>query len=104
MTTEDTPERLRGYDRHARVQALLTRLDELIVEAKARVAAHAARMTTVEKNSFRELYGVSQEVHRTLEEGLRLLMHQRDVLVRELAYIERTKNMALVHPFKIGQG
>ena len=103
MATEDTLERLSGYDRHARVQSLLTRVDELIVEAKARVAAHATQMATVEKNSFRELYAVSQEVHRTLEEGLNLLMHQRDVLVRELAYIERTKDVALGHHFKLSK-
>ena len=102
MATDDTLERPSGDDRHARLQKLLTRVDELIVAAKARVAAHAAQMATIEKNSFRELYAVSQEVHRTLEEGLSLLLHRRDVLVRELAYVER-RTLPWSPHFKLGK-
>src|SRR5215510_11486552 len=95
-------ERLSGYDRDARVQALLSRLDELIVEAKARVAAHAEHMEAFDESLPPSVYALSQEVQHNLENGLRLLMGQRDVLVRELAYIERMKDVAFSHHFKVG--
>ena len=66
----------------AHVLADLARLDEAIRDAEARVAQHAAHMATLKK--FPELHDVSRQLHGNLEEALRLLMHQRDHLEREL--------------------
>ena len=84
----------------AHVLADLARLDELIDEAKVRVFRHAAHSATLEE--IPELYAVSRKLQRNLEEGLRLLMHQRDHLERELAYIER-KERCFGPPFQIWQ-
>jgi hypothetical protein len=63
-------------------------VDELIFEAEVRIAEHAVQMAKLEKSASAELHAISQQVQHNLEEGLRLLMHQRSVLARELAYIE----------------
>ena len=87
MTPEDTD------DAHAHIQSHLERVDELIYGAEARLVEHAAHMAKLEGASA-ELHAVSQQVQRNLEEGLRLLLHQRNVLTRELAYIERRRDPA----------
>ena len=101
MTPEDALKRLSDDGWYAYLQSGLTRVDELIDDAKARVAEHAAHIATIEK-SAPELYAVSTELQRNLEEGLRLLLRQRGLLVRELEYIERRKNVALGLYFRLG--
>ena len=103
MKYEDVLERLIGEDWHAHMQSALTRVDAQIGEGKARVNEHAVHMATLDKIASPELHAISQELQRNLEEGLRLLMHQRGVLVRELAYIERRKDVALGLHFKLGK-
>jgi len=88
MTSEDTD------DAHAHVQSHLMRVEELIYGAEARLAEHAAHMAKLEKSASPELLAVSQQVQRNLEEGLRLLIHQRNILARELAYIEHRRDQA----------
>lgn len=98
MTPEDALQRLSDDDWHAHIQSGLTRVDELIDDAKARVAdtwQHLKRAP--------ELHAVSRELQRNLEEGLRHLMHQRGILLRELTYIERKKNVALGLYFRLGK-
>ena len=88
--------RLSGDDGwHAHVQSHLTRVDELIGEAKVRVAEHAARMDAFDKSLPPPIYAASRDVQHNLEEGLRFLIRQRGVLAREMAYIERRKNVEL---------
>jgi len=104
MTPQDAMRRLSGDDGwHAHVQSHLTRADELIGEAKARVAEHAARMNAFDKSLPPPIYAVSRDVQHNLEEGLRYLIHQRSVLAREIAYIERRKNVALGLYSNLGQ-
>jgi chromosome segregation ATPase len=102
MTPGDALKRLSDDDWYAHLQSDLTRVEELIDDAQARVAEHAAHIATFEK-SAPELHAVSRELQRNLEEGLRLLLHQRGLLVRELASIERRKNVALGLYFRLGK-
>ena len=102
MTPEDALQRLSDDDWHAHIQSGLTRVDELIDDAKVRVAEHAAHMAALEK-SAPELHAVSRGLQRNLEEGLRHLMHQRGILLRELTYIERRKDVALGLYFRLGK-
>jgi hypothetical protein len=87
MTAEDTD------DARAHVQSHLERVDELIYGAEARLVEHAVHMAKLE-TATPELEAVSQQVQRNLEEGLRLLLHQRNILTRELAYIEGRRDQA----------
>jgi len=91
-----------GEDWRAHVQSALTRIDGRIDDAQARIAEHAAHMATHERSASPELYAVSRDMQQNLEEGLRLLIHQRGILLRELAYIERRKNVRLGLHFKLG--
>jgi hypothetical protein len=65
------------------------RLIELIGGAEARIAEHVAHMAMLEKEAPSELNAVSRRAQHNLEEGLRLLLQQRGILLRELASIER---------------
>jgi hypothetical protein len=51
MTPQDALQRLSDDDWHAHAQSGLTQVDELIDDAKARVAEHAAHMATLEKTA-----------------------------------------------------
>src|SRR5262245_6346637 len=95
MNYEDALKPSSGEDWHAHVLADLARLDELIGDAKARITQQAAHMARLEKE-VPELHAVSRGLQRNLGDGLRLLMHRRDNLMRELAYIESRKNVAKV--------
>src|SRR5262245_37822154 len=89
MAREDDLKWVNRGDWHAYVLADLARLDGLIGDAKARITQQAAHMARLEK--IPELHAVSRGLQRNLGEGLRLLMHRRDHLMRELAYIERRR-------------
>jgi len=93
MTSEDTLRRLSDDSYHAHVQSHLKRVDELIGAAEARVAGHAAHMEKLERIASPELFAVSREVQHNLEVGLQLLLHQRGTLLRELAFIERKRDL-----------
>jgi hypothetical protein len=93
MTPKDALKRLGGDERRARPSVGSDARKWLIGDAKVRIAKHAAHMATPEK-SFPDLDAVSLELQRNFEAGLRLLMQQRGLLVRELAYIERRKIVA----------
>src|SRR5262245_14995290 len=93
MTPEDTLKRLSDDSYHAHVQSHLMRVDELIGAAEARVAEHAAHMARLERFASPELFAVSREVQHNLEVGLQLFLHQRGMLMRELAFIERKKDL-----------
>ena len=98
MAPKDARRRFSDDDWHAHVQSHLARVNELIAEAEARVVEHAAHMAALEKSAIPHLHAVSQQLHHNLEEGLRLLLYQRDILARELAYIERREYVALGVP------
>jgi hypothetical protein len=100
MAGKDTRRRFSDDDWHAHVQSHLARVDALIGEAQARIVEHAAHMAKLEKSAIPHLHAVSQQLHHNLEEGLRLLLYQRDILARELAYIERREYVALGAPFQ----
>ena len=85
--------RLSDDDRLAHVQSVVTRVSQLISDAEIRIVKHAAHMATLEK-SAPELGRVSQKLHRNMEQGLRILMHNREALVRELADLERKRDGA----------
>ena len=93
MTPEDSLKRLSDDSHHAHLQSHLKRVDELIGAGEARVAEHAAHMAKLEWIASPELFAVSREVHHNLEVGLQLLLHQRGMLLRELAFIERKKDL-----------
>ena len=65
-------------------------------DAKGRVAQHAAHMATLAKIS--EVHAVSRKPHGNLEDGLRLLMHQRDY---QSGSSRTSRNVALDPPFQI---
>ena len=87
MSLEDAMKLLRDDGWHARLRSGLTRVDELIRGAEGRIAEHAAML----EKSVPGLHAVSRELQHNLEEGLRFLMDQRGLLMRELAYIEFRK-------------
>jgi hypothetical protein len=58
MAPEDALKRLSDDDWYAQLQSGLTRVAELIDDAKLRIAEHAAHMATLE--GAPELYGVSR--------------------------------------------
>lgn len=91
MTPNEARKRIMGDEWRAYVQERLTRTEDLIEKSRARIADHAAAMEWIDRNGSPRLYAMSRNLHRNLEEGLKLLADHRAMLVRELQYIERCK-------------
>jgi hypothetical protein len=85
MAPETALKRLSDDGYNAHLQAHLTPLIALIGDAEVRIAEHAAHMAKLEKDAPPELHAVSRRLQHNLKEGLRLLMQQRGILLRELA-------------------
>jgi hypothetical protein len=76
--------------RRGRLQALRHRSDELIKDRSRRVAAHLKLLTQIGKRDGR-LFANWGALQQNLEAGLALLMRQRAMIVRELAYMDRER-------------
>ena len=89
MTLPST-EKLLGLSRRGRLQALRHRSDELIEDSRRRVVTHLKLRAHVGKRDGR-LFANWSLLHQNLEAGLTLLITQREMIVRELAYIDRER-------------
>jgi len=89
MTLPST-EKLLGLSRRGRLQALRHRCDELIEDSCRRVAAHLKLLTQIGNRDGRQFANWSV-LQQNLEAGLTLLITQREMIVRELAYIDRER-------------
>jgi len=94
--TPPSTEKLLGLSRRGRLQALRHRCDELIEDSCRRVAAHLKLLTQIGNRDGRQFANWSV-LQQNLEAGLTLLITQREMIVRELAYIdrERLRNKAI---------
>src|SRR5262245_4093384 len=89
MTLPSTETSL-GLSRREQLQALRHRSDELIEDSCRRVAAHLKLLAQIRKRDGR-LFANWSVLQQNLEAGLTLLIAQRVMIVRELAYIDRER-------------
>src|SRR5262245_28807412 len=95
MTLPSTEELL-GLSRRGRLRALRQQSDELIEDSRRRIVAHLKLLAQIGKQDGRQFANWSA-LQQNLEAGLTLLITQREMIVRELAYInrERLRNDAI---------
>jgi hypothetical protein len=79
-----------GLSRRGQLQALQHRSEELIEEACRRIAAHLKLLAPIGKRDGR-LFANWSGLRLNLEVGLALLITQREMIVSELAYIDRER-------------
>src|SRR5262249_22771427 len=89
MTLPST-ETLLGLNRRGQLRALRHRSDELIDESCRRIAVHLKLLGQIGKRDGRQFANWSA-LQQNLEAGLELLITQREMIVRELAYIDRKR-------------
>ena len=89
MTLPSTDKFL-GLSRRGQLQALRHRSDELIEDSRRRVVAHLKLLAQIGKRDGR-LFNNWSVLQQNLEAGLTLLITQREMIVRELAYIDRER-------------
>jgi len=94
--TLPSAETLLGLNRRGQLQALRHRSDELIDESCRRIAVHLKLLGQIGKHDGR-LFANWSVLQQNLKAGLTLLITQREMIVRELAYIdrERLRNKAI---------
>lgn len=95
--TRPSLEKLLGLNRRGQLRALRHRSDELIEEARRRIVAHYELLAKIGKHDRRQFVNWSA-LHQNLEAGLTLLTQQREMIIRELAYIDRKRPRNLGAP------
>ena len=90
ITPEQARKRMIGDEWLAQVRERLRRIEDLIEQSSVRIAEHATVMERMDRDSPR-LYAISRDLHRNLEEGLKMLVHHQAIMWRELQYIERCR-------------
>ena len=99
--TLPSTETLLGLNRRGRLQALRHRSDEPIEDSRHRIVAHLKLLAQIGKHDGR-LFANWSVLQQNLEAGLTLPVAQREMIVRELAYIESILRERLVQPAQDG--